>query len=276
MGISIGGLIGGVAGFFVGGPAGAAIGYGLGSGQDAAKEQNAMLQQQSGQQIEFQRHMSNTAYRRAVADMKGAGLNPMLAYSQGGASTPSGAQAQGIESPTGRGVSTAMQAAQLYSGFQNVQQDTKLKQAQQVKEIAVADQAAASANQVKIESADRVAQLKAEASKSRWEAFRSQFGFKSESREFDAKSRLGQDGRDVRGKDSWEEMDNERRNRARSSAHDVRRARAEADIRGYQVPGARNEADYEENFWGGEYERYIPDLGGLFNSAGSIGLKFRE
>jgi len=42
---------------------------------------------------DWQQGMSNTAYQRSMRDMKDAGLNPMLAFSQGGASSPGGASA---------------------------------------------------------------------------------------------------------------------------------------------------------------------------------------
>jgi hypothetical protein len=55
---------------------------------------NQASAKQAQNQMNFQADMSNTAYQRAMADMKKAGLNPILAGKLGGASTPAGAMAQ--------------------------------------------------------------------------------------------------------------------------------------------------------------------------------------
>ena len=61
--------------------------------RDIARETNMFNAQQAQMNRDWQERMSNTSYQRAMSDMKAAGLNPMLAYSQVGASVPTGAQA---------------------------------------------------------------------------------------------------------------------------------------------------------------------------------------
>lgn len=63
-------------------------------GQNSQNRANETTAASAREQMAFQRDMSDTSYQRAVKDMKLAGINPMMAYSMGGASSPSGASAQ--------------------------------------------------------------------------------------------------------------------------------------------------------------------------------------
>lgn len=63
---------------------------------DFAREQTRTNQQFADHVLAFNMGQSSTAYQRAMADMRQAGLNPILAYQQGGAATPGGPSAPAI------------------------------------------------------------------------------------------------------------------------------------------------------------------------------------
>lgn len=98
-------------------------------GNHSAKQSQAM----ADKQMKFQERMSGTSYQRATADMIKAGLNPMLAYTQGGASTPSGAMGQApdqshLGSKTIANYATAAQVQNVTANTEKTKAETLLTQ----------------------------------------------------------------------------------------------------------------------------------------------------
>lgn len=146
---------------------GAAI-SGLGAGvtsffnKESTEDTNAMNAQLAAQNREFnaleaqknrdfQERMSNSAYQRGMTDMRQAGLNPILAYQRGGASSPTGSTATGtaatMQAPKidnvlgdalqgGMALASARQTlANQKATEDNIRTDTVLKDAQTAKTL---------------------------------------------------------------------------------------------------------------------------------------------
>lgn len=95
---------------------------------------------------DFQERMRATQYQTAVDDMIKAGLNPMLAYQQGGAGNLSGSVSAPYQNALGQGSSTALAARQniaqvknMEAQNENLHEQTKLIPAQVAQAIETAD-----------------------------------------------------------------------------------------------------------------------------------------
>ncbi|WNK12624.1 MAG: DNA pilot protein [Microvirus sp.] len=103
-------------------------------------------------QQDFEREMSNTAYQRATKDMEAAGLNPMLAYSQGGASTPSGGARSGVTAtnPIAAGISGAQSYREaseaMDAGIDKTKADAANARSQTLRNVSEANMADVSAS----------------------------------------------------------------------------------------------------------------------------------
>lgn len=102
-----------------------------GIGDAMAQDQaNAMNVQLSRENRNWMERMSNTAYQRAMDDMREAGLNPMLAYQQGGASVPSPSAPSVSAAPKTGLADAALGAFTGISAAKTAQQNANTAQAQ--------------------------------------------------------------------------------------------------------------------------------------------------
>ena len=182
-----------------------------------------------------QRELRQTAYQDTVGDLRSAGLNPMLAYGNGATaanSAPPPAPVQNLS----QGISTALQAAQV----KNVQADTSVKEAQEVLTRNEAAKAATSTTNI-AENTNQVIQ--------QTHNLKEEIGRISIDKE-----RIGSEARRNEAQRALAEAQRELTNMQKALTQGtitLQQAQVEGQkiinrLKGYEIPGAKNLADFEK------------------------------
>lgn len=227
---------------------------------------------QAQKQMDFQKEMSNTQYQRAVGDMSKAGLNPMLAYTQGGAGNLSGAQASGGQASGGQAsasssptmlnkAAAAMQSAQGAAAIQQMQAQTRVAdtQADLNKATAIKTEADTNYTTTNTRTADaRTDQIRTEIDLLKETINNAQLEGRNKGQEYKIKQ----------AQESLMKVDQMLRlGQIDKTEAETALTKTRKELYGLDIEIARPEAKKAQGTWGGNVSPYLSDIGKIINSA---------
>lgn len=221
---------------------------------------------------DFQERMRATQYQTATKDMLTAGINPMVAYTQGGAGTPTGATASTNSMPQiANKASAAVTNSATTATIQNILAQTDKTKADAEVSLAMADKvraetslttsSTANMNQTVQKTIEEIRLVREQMEKTHAEKFY-----------------VGQ-----QTATSWEEQRLKQQQWALAEiekklkdgqitlqAAQTALIKIETELRKYDIAGAKNKSTSDETFWGRNIRPYLQDAGRVTNSATSI------
>ncbi|UQT28873.1 DNA pilot protein [Microvirus AZ-2020] len=214
---------------------------------------------------DFQERMRATQYQTATKDMLAAGINPMVAYTQGGAGTPSGATASNSSLPQiANKASAALANSTATATVQNILAQTDKTKADADVSRAMADKVRAETNlttsstgkvqQETINLREQIAEIQA----------RIKLLKQNTASDVQREGLLAAEA----GLTAMQQRVEERRMGLVEAQTQL--TKIQTDLARYEIAGARNKSASDETFWGRNIRPYIQDAGRVTNSATSI------